>query len=99
MLAAAVSCPFLAVNFPVIIVITLFSPSRFGQETAKGPFGLRVKLPPVYHTRWRIHTVPSIAERQAGSCEYQFLWPFVCFDRESNPGLPFQEQTLYPLDH
>ena len=22
--------------------------------------------PPVYHTRWRLHTVPLIAERQAG---------------------------------
>ena len=31
-----------------------------------GPFGLRVKLPPVYHTRRRLHTVPLIAERQAG---------------------------------
>ena len=29
--------------------------------------------PSVYHTRWRLHTVPLIAERQAGSCEYQFL--------------------------
>ena len=29
-------------------------------------FGLRVKPPPVYHTRWRLHTVPLIAERQAG---------------------------------
>ena len=43
--------------------------------------------PPVYHTRRRLHTVPLIAERQAGklcgtyqllnvkqgSCEYQFL--------------------------
>ena len=46
-----------------------YSPSCFGQETAKGPFGLRVKLPPappVYRTRRRLHTVPLIAERQAG---------------------------------
>ena len=48
------------------IVITFYSPSCLGQETAKGPFGLRVKLPPVYHTRQRLHTVPLIAERQAG---------------------------------
>ena len=27
------------------IVITFYSPSFLGQETAKGPFGLRVKLP------------------------------------------------------
>ena len=38
--------------------------------------------PSVYHTRWRLHTVPLIAERQAGSCEYQFfsLW----FDSTGN---------------
>ena len=28
-----------------ILVITFYSPSCLGQETAKGPFGLRVKLP------------------------------------------------------
>ena len=31
-----------------------------------GPSGLRVKRPRAYHTRWRLHTVPLIAERQAG---------------------------------
>ena len=68
--------PFIHITFfiPIIvIVITFYSPSCLGQETAKGPFGFRVKLPPVYHTRRRLHTVPLIAERQAGSCEYQFL--------------------------
>ena len=59
------------------IVITFYSPSCFDQWTAKVPFGLRVKLPPVYHTRRRLLTVPFIAERQAGSCEYQF---FIVFD-------------------
>ena len=52
-----------------VILITFYSPSCLGQETAKETFGLRVKLPPahpVYHTRWRLHTVPLIAERQAG---------------------------------
>ena len=29
--------------------------------------------PPVYYLRWRLHTVPLIAERQAGKLEYQFL--------------------------
>ena len=29
--------------------------------------------PPVYHTRWRLHTVPLIAERQMGNCEHQSL--------------------------
>ena len=49
-----------------VIVITFYSPSYLDHETAKGPLGLRVKLPPVYHTQWRLHTVPLIAERQAG---------------------------------
>ena len=43
-----------------------YLPTCLGQETAKGPFGLRVKLPPVYHTRRRLHTVPLIVERQEG---------------------------------
>ena len=30
------------------IVITFYSPSCLGQETEKGPFGLRVKLPPAH---------------------------------------------------
>ena len=30
-----------------VIVITFYSPSCLGHETAKGPFGLQVKLPPV----------------------------------------------------
>ena len=51
---------------PLVVVIRFYSPSCLGQETAKGPFGLRVKLPPVNHTRWRLHTVHVIAERQAG---------------------------------
>ena len=47
------------------IVITFYSPSCLGQEIAKGLFGLkRVKLPPVYHTRRRLHTVPLTAKRQ-----------------------------------
>ena len=31
-----------------VIVITFYSPSCLGQETAKGPFGHRVKLPPAH---------------------------------------------------
>ena len=58
-----------------VIVITFYVPSCLGQETAKRPFSLRVKLPPVYHTWWRLHSVPFITERQAESydCEYEFL--------------------------
>ena len=51
------------------IAIALCSPSCFGQETAKGSFGLRVKLPTAHlstTTRWRLHTVPLIAERPSG---------------------------------
>ena len=32
----------------IVIVITFYSPSCLGQETAKWPFGLRVKLPPAH---------------------------------------------------
>ena len=53
----------------IVIVITFYSPSCLGQETAKGPFrssSQAATCPPVYHTRWRLHTVPFNAERQAG---------------------------------
>ena len=40
-----------------VIVIKFDSLSFFGQETAKGSFGFRVKLSPAQHTRWRIRTV------------------------------------------
>ena len=32
----------------LVIAITFYSPSCLGQETTKGPFGLRVKLPPAH---------------------------------------------------
>ena len=47
------------------VVITLYSPSLLGEKTAKGTFGFRVKLPPAYHTRSKLHTVHFNAERQA----------------------------------
>ena len=58
-----------------VIVIAFYSPSCLGQETAKRLFGLRVKLPPVYHMRWRLQTVPFNAEPHVmqESCQYQFL--------------------------
>ena len=34
-----------------------------------------------------------------GSCEKQFFKSLVWPDWESNPGPPFQQQTLYPLDY
>ena len=44
---------------PLIFVILLYSPSCFGLETVKEPFGLRVKLPHlVYNTLWSLHAVP-----------------------------------------
>ena len=42
-----------------VIVITFYSLSCLGQKTAMGLFGLRVKLPPVHHTRWKLHTDPK----------------------------------------
>ena len=38
----------LDIDIAIVIVITFYSPSCLGQETAKGPFGLRVKLPPAH---------------------------------------------------
>ena len=32
----------------IVVLITFYSPSCLGQETAKGPYGLRVKLPPAH---------------------------------------------------
>ena len=37
-----------AVVIVIVIVITFYSPTCLGQETAKGPFGLLVKLPPAH---------------------------------------------------
>ena len=36
--------------YAIAVVITFYSPSCFGQDTAKGPCGLRVKLPPALST-------------------------------------------------
>ena len=60
-----------------VIVITFYLPSCLGQETVKGPFGLQVKLPPVYHTRWRIHTDPLncwTSSREAVNTNFYSLW-------------------------
>ena len=55
----------------IVIVITFYSPSCLGQETTKGPFGLRVKLPLAHlsttHGRGFTQSLSAlIAERQAG---------------------------------
>ena len=52
----------------IAIVIKFYSPSCLGQKTAKGPWSSSqaATCPPVYHTRWRLHTVPFDAEHQAG---------------------------------
>ena len=60
-------CGDLNLNF--VIVITFYSPSCLGQETAKGRFGLRVKLPPAHlsTTQGGGFTLSLLnAERQAG---------------------------------
>ena len=60
-----------------------------GQETVKEPLCLCVKLPPVsnaYHTRQRLHTVPLIAERQAGK-----LWiPIFIVFGLTRPGIELE---------
>ena len=59
-----------------VIVITFYSPSCLGQETAKGPFGLRVKLPPAHlsTTLGGGFTLSLLMLNvKQKSCEYQFL--------------------------
>ena len=77
----------------IVIVITFYSPTWLGQETAKGPFGLWVKLPPAHlsttHGGSFTLSLYSLNVKQ-GSCEYQFLWSLVWPDRESNRSLPLQ---------
>ena len=62
----------------VIIVITYLS-SCLGQETAKGPFSLHIKLPPAQlpPTQCRLHTVTLIGEhqsREAVNTNFSSLW-------------------------
>ena len=55
--------------FVGVIIITVYSPSSLDHETAKGPFGLRIKLPPTHMSTIRGRGVTLclfIAERQAG---------------------------------
>ena len=60
----------------IVIVIKFYSPSCLGQETAKGPFGLRVKLPPAHlsTTHGGGFTLSlSMLNLKQESYEYQFL--------------------------
>ena len=47
-------------------VITFYSHIALARDQRRDLSGLRVKLPPVYHTRWRLHVLPLIAKRKAG---------------------------------
>ena len=62
--------------YVVVIVITFYLPSYLGQEKAKGPFGLQVKLPSAHlsTTHGGISTLSLLMLNvKQGSCEYQFL--------------------------
>ena len=59
-----------------VIVITFYSPSCLGQETAKGPFGLLVKLPPAHLSTthgggFTLSLLMLNVKQESG--EYQFL--------------------------
>ena len=59
-----------------LIVITFYSPSFLGQETAKEPFGFRIKLHlPTFlpRTEEASHCSLLLLDVKQGSCEYQFL--------------------------
>ena len=59
----------------IVIVITFYSTSCLGQETAKGHFGLRVKLPPAHLSSTHgggFILSHSLLNVKQGSLEYQF---------------------------
>ena len=66
----------IALDYAIVIVITFYSPSCLGQETAKGAFGLLVKLPPAHlsttHGGGFTLSLLMLNVKQE-SCEYQFL--------------------------
>ena len=60
----------------IVNVITFYSPSCLGQETAKGPFGLRVKQPPAHLSATHgggFTLFLLVLNVKQESCEYQFL--------------------------
>ena len=63
-----------------LIVITFYSPSCIGQETAKGPFGFQVKRPPAHlsttHDGGFTLSLLLFVERQAGK---QWTLIFIAF--------------------
>ena len=68
------------VCYVIVIEITFYSSSCLGQETAKGPFRLRVKLPPAHlsttHGGGFILSLLMLNVKWE-SCEYQFLLSLV----------------------
>ena len=62
--------------FLILIEIKFYSPIYLGQETAKGPFGLRVKLPPAHlsttHDEGFTLSLLMLNVKQR-NCECQFL--------------------------
>ena len=47
-------------------ILSNFNYILFTKLPRPGDSVLVFEVPPVYHMRWRLHTVPLIAERQAG---------------------------------
>ena len=81
-----------------VIVITFCSPNRLGQET-EGTFCSSNQTATSLTNGGGLTLSLFIEEGQAGSNEYQFLWFLIRSNGESNQSLPFQQQTLYPLDY
>ena len=46
------------------------SPGCLGQDIEREPFGLRVKLTPVYHTQRKLHSVSVVTKRQAVNANF-----------------------------
>ena len=95
---------FLKDTIVITFVIVFYSPSYLSQETAKGPIGFWVKLPPPHlsttqvshwrrlHTGWRLHTFPLIAERKAWKLWIPFFYS-LWFDPTGNRTLVYRSNS------
>ena len=75
----------------------IYLPSCLSQETAKWPYSLQVKLPPVTCLELKVKSphYPVNAERQAGKLWIPILKSLVWPDQESNLYLPaFEADAL-----
>ena len=76
-----------------------YSPSCLCQRTTEGYFSLLVKLPPVYHTWWRLRIAPFDAEYQAKKAVNINFFVFGLSQPGTEPEFNFSVAEVYPPDH